>query len=394
MRIAVISHVRHPIAPPFMGGMEAHSWALTHALMARGHDVTLFAAADSDPEFNIHPILPEHYDLKYPWNDYIETRVLHDYLDAGFARAMQGMVDGAFDVVHNNSLHRYPPRLARQHRVPTVTSLHIPPFDAIHRAVRESCAPWSLFTVTSAKQIECWWPEGPPPEAHIAHNGIDLGQWPFSPQGNGSAVWSGRISRTKGPHLAVQAALRLDLPLTLFGVIEDAEYYEAEIKPHLGTLIRYGGHLRTHALAHEMGRASVLLFTPLWDEPFGLVAVEAMACGVPVAALDMGAAREIIGEAGYFAHPEDTVGYDTAIRRAMDIPRTIPRNRVERLFTIDRMVDRYEGLYQSAMQGLAAELPSVTFPPIELPEMDRPMAHPAPTAQGNGFSLGGPSLRA
>lgn len=374
MRIAVVSHVRHPIAQPFMGGMEAHSWALVDGLTARGHDVTLFAAGDSDPAFRIHPILPEHYDRRYPWSEYVETRVLHDYLDAGFADASRALLAGGFDVVHNNSLHRYPPRLARVHRVPTVTSLHIPPFDAIHRAVRESAAPWSRFTVTSARQLDSWWPEGPPAEAHVAHNGIDLSLWPFVAAGDGSAAWAGRIARTKGPHLAVQAASRLGLPLTLYGVIEDTEYFEAEIRPHLGDLVRHGGHLGPRALAAELGRASVLLFTPLWDEPFGLAAVEAMACGLPVAALDMGAVREIAGEAGRYAAPDDPAAFDAAIRSALAIPRTVPRRRVEAMFTRDRMIDRYEALYGRARAGLDAPDDPVTFPEIELPTLERLVA--------------------
>ncbi|WP_136686166.1 glycosyltransferase [Falsirhodobacter xinxiangensis] len=374
MRIALIAHVRHPIAPPFMGGMEAHSWHLARALMGRGHDVTLFAAGDSDPQFSIHPVLPEHYETVYPWNDYVETHVLHDYLDSGFAAACRALLYGGFDVIHNNSLHRYPPRLARAHRLPMVTSLHIPPFDTLHRAVRESAAPWSLFTVTSAKQLECWWPEGPPPEAHVVHNGIDLLQWRLRAKGDGSAVWAGRISRNKAPHLAAEAARRLNLPLTLFGHIEDRAYFDASIAPLLGTRIRYGGHVKGGPLAEEIGRASILLFTPLWDEPFGLVAVEAMACGLPVAALDMGAAREIIGEAGCFAPPDDPAAFDRAITQALAIPRPIPRARVERYFTLDRMVGGYEDLYQRAIEARNAHAPAVDFPPIELRLTPPPVA--------------------
>ncbi|MCJ8141242.1 glycosyltransferase [Falsirhodobacter halotolerans] len=374
MRIAVLAHVRHPVKPPFMGGMEAHSWALTQGLMARGHDVTLFAAGDSDPQFRIHPVLEQHYDLRYPWNDYVETKVLHDHLDGGFARACEGLTAGGFDVVHNNTLHRYPPRLARARRMPMVTSLHIPPFDAIHRAVRESAAPWSLFTVTSARQLDGWWPEGPPPAAHVAHNGIDIGLWPFQAKGDGTAVWAGRIARNKGPDRAVEAALRTGIPLTLFGVIEDRALFDATIAPHLGAQIRYGGHLAGSDLAAAIGGASVLMFTPLWDEPFGLVAVEAMSCGLPVAAFDMGAAREVIGEAGRFADPDDAAGFDRALVQAMDIPRTLPRARVEARFTLDRMIDRYEALYAAAIAARDAPAPSVRFPEIELP------AHLAPAA--------------
>ncbi|MDH2327068.1 glycosyltransferase [Cereibacter sp. SYSU M97828] len=372
MRVALIAHVRHPIAPPFMGGMEAHAWHLAQGLMDRGHDVTLFAAGDSDPRFRIRPILPQHYETIYPWNDYVETRTLHDYLDRGFAGACAELLSGGYDVVHNNSLHRYPPRLARVHRLPMVTSLHIPPFDTLHRAIRESAAPWSRFTVTSQKQTDCWWPEGTPNEAHVVHNGIDLSSWPFNPVGDGSAVWAGRITRNKGPHLAVQAAQRLGLTLDLYGILEDRAYFEAEVVPFLGSTVRYGGHLDAGDLARRIGAASVLLFTPLWDEPFGLVAVEAMACGVPIASFDMGAAREILGEAARFSPPDDDAAFDRAIREAMTIPRAIPRARAERLFSRARMIGDYEAVYDRAIAGLAESAAPVLFPPIELPDFTAP----------------------
>ncbi|WP_201445402.1 glycosyltransferase [Belnapia sp. F-4-1] len=87
------------------------------------------------------------------------------------------------------------------------------------------------------------------------------------------------------------------LPLTIFGTIEEPTYWEEAVAPLLGGAIRYGGHIRSAILAAEIGRASVFLFTPCWDEPFGLVAIEAMACGMPVAGLDVGAAREVVAEA-------------------------------------------------------------------------------------------------
>ncbi|PZO65027.1 MAG: glycosyltransferase family 4 protein [Paracoccus denitrificans] len=362
MRIALISHVRHAIAPPFMGGMEAHNWHLANDLTRRGHDVTLFAAGDSRTDAQLWPVLPRCYQCDYVQGD----PGLNPYLDAGFASAVQHIFGGDFDVVHNNSLHRYPPRMARQHRIPCVTSLHIPPFDALHRAVRESAAPWSRFTVTSRRQVESWWGDAPPPEAAVAYNGIDTTLWPFSPRGNGEAVWAGRITWNKGAHLAVSAARLTGIRLTLFGVIEDQAYFDEHIRPYLGHDIRYGGHLAGPDLAVEFGGASVLLFTPLWDEPFGLTAVEAMSCGLPVAAIDMGAAREVIGEAGAFADSPTAEALATALLQAIKIPRTVARSRVLRRFTTEHMIARYEKQYALAIAGLGQSAPTVTFPPIEL----------------------------
>ncbi len=368
MRIAVVAHVRHPIAPPFRGGMEAHSWHLADALARRGHAVTLMASGDSAPPpgVTVLPSFAEHYDQRFPWHDYHGSQVLNDHVDDGFAGVCRALLDGNFDIVHNNSLHRYPPRLARACRLPMVTSLHVPPFDALRRAVHESAAAWCRFTVPSRRQADVWWPMGAPEAAHVVPNGIAPDLWPFRDTGDGSAVWSGRITPTKGTHFAVQAALMARVPLTLYGTIEHRDYFEETVRPFLGPDIRYGGHLEGAALAAAIGAASVLLFTPLWEEPFGLAAVEAMATGVPVAAIDMGAVREVIGEAGTYAQADDVSGLANALRAAMAIPRRTVRDRVLRLYTTDRMIAGYEEAYAMARAGRSAFRADRTFPPIEL----------------------------
>jgi glycosyltransferase involved in cell wall biosynthesis len=345
VRIALLAHVRQRIAQPFMGGMESHSWYLAEGLIARGHDVVLFASGDSDPRFRIDPVLAEHYERVFPWAEHRGSASLIAHVDRGYAAACDRIAAGGFDVVHNNSLHRFPIEPARTARVPTVTSLHVPPYDALHWFVKASPAPTHRLTVTSHSQLQAWFPDGAPPGASVLHNGIDPAAWPFRATGNGDAIWCGRITPNKGTHLAAQAALQAGVPLTLFGSIEDPEYWAAEVAPLLGSTVRYGGHLDGTALAGELARAGVFLFTPCWDEPFGLVAIEAMACGLPVAAFDRGAAREVVGEGGRFAPPDDVEALAVAIRDAMAIPRTIPRDRVERLFTRDRWLDRCEALY-------------------------------------------------
>ncbi|MGI4954852.1 MAG: glycosyltransferase [Janthinobacterium lividum] len=364
MRIALLAHVRQPIAQPFMGGMESHSWHLAAGLEARGHEVVLFASGDSDGRFTIDPVLSEHYERTFPWAEHRGSRPLIEHVDRGYAAACDRIRQGGFDVVHNNSLHRFPLQRAQSGEVPTVTSLHVPPFDALHWFVAGSAAPSHHLTVTSAGQMRAWWPGAVPPETSILHNGIDPRDWPFRAEGDGSAVWCGRINANKGTHLAIEAARRAGIPLTVFGAIEEPDYWEAAVAPALGGAVRYGGHLDAGSLALELGRCSVSLFTPCWDEPFGLVAIEAMACGVPVAAFDMGAAREVIAEAGVVAPPGDAAALAEAIPAAMTIDRTIPRDRVLRMFTHDRWLDRCERLYDvvrthAAMSPMAHGGPSV-----------------------------------
>jgi len=352
LRIAVVAHVRHPIAQPFMGGMESHAWHLTRGLMARGHDVTLLASGDSDPALPVAALLPVHYEREIPWAHWRGSARFERVVQDAFERATDLLAAGDFDVVHNNSLHPLPLAWAKAARQPTVTSLHVPPFHTLRKAVNDNAAPWMLSTVTSAVQMRTWW-DTPPDTARVASNGIDSALWPFCGEGDGSLVWVGRVSPTKGTADAVRAARMAGRALTLYGPVDDGTYFEEEVTPLLGGAVTYGGHLGAAALAERVGRASALLFTPLWNEPFGLTAIEAMACGVPVAAYANGAAREVVGECGAYAEPGDVPGLARAIETAMSLPRAAARARVLEHFSLARMIDRYETCYRDAMAGVA-----------------------------------------
>lgn len=372
----MLAHVRQPIAEPFMGGMEAHSWHLAAGLRARGHDVVLFAAGDSDPRFAIDPVLPEHYERTFPWAEHRGSAPLIAHVDAGYAAACARIAAGGFDVVHNNSLHRFPLKLAQGGGVATVTSLHVPPFDALHWFVKDSPSPAHHVTVTSRGQMAAWWPDGAPADVSVLHNGIDPDCWPYVAHGDGGAVWCGRITPNKGTHLAIEAAGRAGIALTLFGTIEDPAYWAAMIAPRLGGGVRYGGHLLRADLAAELGRASVLLFTPCWDEPFGLVAIEAMSCGVPVASLDMGAAAEVIAEAGVITPADDAAALAAGIGAALEIDRKVPRARVLRQFTHDIWLDGCERLYGAVR--LAAQMQAAQMQAAQIQAGQTPAVQTGP----------------
>lgn len=417
LRVAVLAHLRHPIRAPFAGGVEAHTWHLARGLAARGHTVTLYASGDSATGVALFPVVDEHYERRLPWADHHEGDVLRRHLDAAYERAWDAIEAGDHDVVHNNTLHPLPIERARARGVPMLTALHVPPFARLAHAVAGPAVPQLHFCVTSRRQDAVWRgvgrrddptggdgrldgtdhddsrrdgvrrpatraPRHPPVEPHVVANGIDPDVWPFRAAGDGSAIWAGRITPTKGTHLAIDAARRAGIALSIVGKIEDRSYFERQVAPGLSDTIRHLGHVEGDALAKLFGRASVLLFTPRWEEPFGLVAIEAMACGLPVAYVDRGAAREVVGEAGSGSEGEDGGALAAAIERALDVPREVPRRRVESRFTLDGMLDGYERLYHDCIDGVeSARTGSVA---VERPSLraDRSAATcPAPEAR-------------
>ena len=346
MRIAVVAHLRYPIAPPFMGGMEAHCHLLTRALVARGHDVVLFASGDSDPTLPLRAVVQRHHESVLPWALWMDAPELSAIQDTAFEKAVSIIADDRFDVVHNNTMH--PTLLDWASRVgqPMVTSLHIPPFGGLADAVMRNAAPWLRETTTSRAHMASWWTM-PPPSATVVYNGVDTSQWRFVPEGNGKAAWCGRITPNKGTAVAIDGAKAAGIALDVIGPIDCMDYFSAEVAPRLDAMRVYRGSLQGAELANRLGTASVLLSTPMWDEPFGLVNAEAMACGVPVAAIDRGAMREVIGDCGALAATPQALS--EAIAMAMRVPREACRQRVDRLFSVGAMLDGYEAAYEAAI---------------------------------------------
>jgi glycosyltransferase involved in cell wall biosynthesis len=159
------------------------------------------------------------------------------------------------------------------------------------------------------------------------------------------ALWSGRLVPDKGAHLAIDAARKASIPLRLAGQRVDERYFKEQIEPRLGPGVEYLGHLQRAELAVELAGAAVALVTPCWDEPFGLVVAEALACGTPVAAFNRGAMADLISdEVGCLVPPNDVAALADAMVVARGKSRSACRARAEALWNHDLMLDRYEAL--------------------------------------------------
>ena len=336
-----------------MGGMEAHAHQLVRSLVDRGHRVTLFAAAGSDAA-DLVPICDRPYEDVLPWSHWRGSPELGAFQDRAFSRCLDAIATRAFDVVHNNSLHCPLIDRARQANVPMVTSLHVPPFAAQRDVIdRAAGATSQQFTVTSRHQKGLW-NRAIHAQMTVVYNGIAVADWPVSDQPDGRLVWSGRITQNKGLREAVAAAVSARVALDIMGPIEEAGYFDAFVAPYLGAFIRYLGHLHGSALRRRISSAQAAIVTPMWDEPFGLVAAEAMACGVPVIAFDRGAMREVLGACGRLVPAGDVDALARAMSSAGSLPRDGCRARMEREFSLDRMIDGYEKAYRAAISGAAA----------------------------------------
>jgi glycosyltransferase involved in cell wall biosynthesis len=249
---------------------------------------------------------------------------------------------GQFDVVHNNCLHHLPIAMATAVPTPMVTTLHTPPTPWLESAIQAGPCPVT-FVAVSEHTARAW---RHCVSAGVIRNGIDLDVWPPD-SGGGPAIWFGRLVPEKGADLAIRAARAAGLELDLVGPIADRDWFDRHVRPQLGAGVRYLGHLDHASLAARVGAATVTLATPRWDEPYGLVVAESLACGTPVAAFDRGGVAEILTpDSGVLVGADDVPGLAEAALRAGTLSRARARARAVDACSLDSMIDGYERLYE------------------------------------------------
>jgi glycosyltransferase involved in cell wall biosynthesis len=338
LRIAHVAPVATTIPPPKSGSVETMTSLLTDGLVARGHDVTLFATADSKTTAKLESLYPRGYwhDLSmWPWELY---EMLN--LAAAVERADE------FDVIHYEAAY-YPMSLAftRLSPTPILQTLHHSPGAAeVKLWKRYPEAPFVAISNEQARLLS-----GLNVVATVLH-GIDTESFKFRQKPEDYLLFLGRFTEGKGVLQAIEIAKRVGMRLILAAAEE--QYYREKVAPHVdGRRIVYYGEADFPAKVRLYGGARALLYPIQAREPFGLVLAEAMACGTPVAALDRGAVREVVddGVTGVVYH--DLEQMVNELPRALGLDRRRVRERAVARFGVARMVDGYLDAYNHVIEA-------------------------------------------
>lgn len=351
MRIGILASLHHPIRPPFAGGLERHTHLLAAELTRRGHEVVVFAAGDAAGPFRAHPIRDVSRPLRMSELARTDPSMLSEqFLEEhhAYLGLLTRIDDHDLDVLHDNCLHYLPVAMAAAFATPMTMTLHTPPTPWLTSALGLAGPRAPRIAAVSHATAHAW-----RDTAHVDRvipNGIDLRRWRPGPRPRAPhAVWTGRITPEKGLHMAIAAAHQAGVPLHVAGPVGQ-EDYARETLALLGPRDRYLGHLDGDELEDVVRTATVQVVSPAWDEPYGLVVAEALACDTPVAAFDRGGIPEVVDDScAVLAPPDDVDGLAAAILLATAIPPGRARRRAETVACHRVMVDAYERLFEDAV---------------------------------------------
>jgi UDP-glucose:tetrahydrobiopterin glucosyltransferase len=357
MKLAIIAPMVSPIREPQHGGSQVFVSDLARGLAGRGHDVHLYAASGS----------------QVPGVEVIDTGIDHEALqptlyrasgetagraskvaESAFAGVYEAVREQAYDVVHNHAFDAPAVSLATRARAPVVHTLHLPfdaaVGDALRVVARRDPAP--TVACVSAFQARPW-RRVVAVETILAPH-IPTRSIPWSPTAGDNALFAGRLSPEKGAAEAIEIALAAGVPIDVYGDSYDPDYARERIYARRGDPgVRVHPGVARTTLWDAMCSAAVVLCPAKWDEPFGMLAAEAQACGTPVVAFRRGALEEVVveGLTGLLVAPGDTGAAAEASERARGLSRAECRRHAESHFDLELSLDAHERLYGHVAAG-------------------------------------------
>lgn len=342
MKIAEISNIREAVPPRQYGGTEYVVSAVTEGLVSRKHAVTLFATGDSVTKAQLESVCDQAVGFKGT-NEEEATMLLIRHL-ANFARQAD-----QFDLIHNHVLETF--ALVPYLNKPLLTTLHTDLSRSAEQAILQRSEVQKTFFISISDAQRKSLPNLP--YLRTIYHGIPVQEFPFEEKRGEYLVFLGRITPEKGVEIAVEVAQKTGRKLIIAAKVDEplSDYAKKMLK-----LFKDSSNVEFMGQVGEekkqlLANAYALLMPIQWEEPFGLVVIEALATGTPVIAFKRGSMPEIIqeGKTGFLVKTtQDMVG---AISRVADLDRRECRKAVEQRFSIERMVSDYERIFEEAVRG-------------------------------------------
>lgn len=342
MKIAQIAPLIEAVPPRFYGGTERVVHYLTEELVAMGHEVTLFASGDSCTSASLVPVVGKCLRMDTKCANPLSYQVIQ--LKEVMARAHQ------FDLLHFHTDFLHFPWLEHSN-IPHITTLHGRQDLAENMAIYRNFPKEKLISISNNQRI-------PLPAAgwiSTVYHGLPIGLHHTGKGTGGYLAFLGRISPEKGIEQAIEIALGAGIPLKIAAKVDPAEvnYFESKVKHLLShPLVEYIGEIGEAEKTDFLGNAKALLFPICWEEPFGMVLIEAMSCGTPVIAYPRGSVPEIIcdGRDGFLV--KTPAAAINAIKWTDQLDRKAIRRSFEARFTAGKMADTYLRVYHTVINSM------------------------------------------
>jgi glycosyltransferase involved in cell wall biosynthesis len=351
MKIALVAPLVSAIREPQGGGSQAFVADLSRGLIGRGHVVHVYAASGSEiPGVTVINTGVDHRSLAATlYRAGGSAPREQDAAALAFARVYSILRQTGYDVVHNHAFDAPAISLAGLLPVPVVHTLHLPPEPVVAAALRDTAASprRPAVAVVSAFQARLW--RSVVRVDAVLPPYVPTAVIPWSAGAGSGAIFAGRLSPEKGAAEAIDIARQASIDIDVYGDAYDAGYDREQIDPRRNLPgVRVHPGVARSSLWTAMARAAVVLAPSQWDEPFGMAAAEAQACGTPVVAFRRGGLAEVIedGVTGFLIAPGDMRAAADGIRRVASLSRPACREHAERHLDLERSLDAHEQLYE------------------------------------------------